>query len=127
LITILLAGTALALNGCKQPRQICDPDPIHPLQQICTSSVISHPLDAGTHKSGAEIVSMTVLSQWKISTTGSTVGIPANGLYSITLKGMNGAILDQASFPWVRNGQIIIPENLAVVGKLAIIASTADL
>jgi hypothetical protein len=47
--------------------------------------------------------------------TGSTVGIPSSGLYSITLNDQNGQPISQSSFGWTRNGNVISINNPAAV------------
>ncbi len=127
LMTILLAGTALALSGCategttvvetrsggpcvQSPQPNLYPSSCSPGVTVRVRRELQ-PHDDLPMGTGAVVASAINFAAVKISTAGSTVGVPSTGTFIITLKGQNGLVIAQNVFPWVKSGTDLVASN----------------
>ncbi len=113
---IFLASTAmLGLSGCATLPDVqdkCTPG-INPNEPWVCPSLVLQTLDSPV--SASSLANSFDASKFKADMTGSTVGIPSSGLYSITLNNQYGQPIAQRAFSWSRQGTIIsIDDPLAV-------------
>jgi len=117
-IFALFASTAiLGLSSCVSllPPVLgdnCTLPPFNPESTSCPTSILQ---GFETPMSALTLSNSFDASKFKADMTGSTVGLPLTGLYSVTLNNQSGQPISQGSFSWSRQGNIISIDNPVAV------------
>jgi hypothetical protein len=114
-LALLASAATMSLSGCATFPIVdthCTP-PFNPNKPVSCPSSSLQALD--TPMSALSLSNSFDASKFEADMTGSTVGIPSSGLYSITLNDQNGQPISQSSFGWTRNGNVISINNPAAV------------
>ncbi|MBL4595500.1 MAG: hypothetical protein JKX99_02865 [Robiginitomaculum sp.] len=115
-IFALFASTAiLGLSSCVSLPGVdpeCTPSFNPNVPSACPSSIEQ---SLATPMSALALSNSFDASKFKADMTGSTVGLPLTGLYSVTLNNQSGQPISQGSFSWSRQGNIISIDNPVAV------------